>query len=181
MFNLLNSLYPLLIKIPLRSQVHLVKIACRNDGTGKFFPRYTIEAWENIKNQGADWLFLRKFEIQEIPLPIWLAPEDYIKNQFTWDALWHMCPKTAFNAQIQRRLVELYRNTRDPHKIYLCLQLLAREESLTEFKSSLLGTLKNWLTSRNSPYDSPFSWKQWAALGDSKIKQKSSVICQYNY
>jgi len=165
---MLNSLYPLLIKVPLRSQVKVVKIAGEMVN-GEWIARFSYEQYDSMRSDiKTDWRYIRKFSLKVITLPIWLSIEEYIQKQNIYESLWYMCPKTAFNAQIQRKLALLYRFLRDPYKIQLCLQLLAREDSLAGFKASLCGTLENWLVSQDSPYDSPFSPQQWAALGDSR-------------
>ena len=114
-----------------------------------------------------DWhrVEVPRYKIIEVELPDWLDPEEYIRDQISWEWLWRLGTPKEWPKSWQRGLLKLETSAQK----LACIQLLKTKKFRSTFRESLRDQLVAWLEG-DSEYPSPFSPRQWEALLNSHIR-----------
>ena len=102
---------------------------------------------------------VQRYEVQEVELPDWLTPQEWLREHVRWGFVWNAHPDVkGWPESWQRFLLTL-----DEYRREAAVKLLATKSFRSEFRQSLRDQLEDWLAGNRS-YQSPFSTRQWQAL-----------------
>lgn len=140
-------------------------------------------------NSGDDRTVLHPlYEVREVELPDWLAPEEWIRNEVSWRYAWALGTERNWPEAWQRGLVGM-----DTSSQLGCIHLLKVGTFRNPFRASLRAQLVAWLEdqmrpvlnpwARGAAHKSPFSRKQWGFVVDMRTAReadRASTSLYYN-
>ena len=111
-----------------------------------------------------DWRLVstKLWEVREITLPDWLAPEEWLRNTTVWKWAWGCGVDPEWPEAWQRTLAQ---GGFSCAQRIACVKLLGTKKFRSEFRASLKEQLVAWIENpEGRKYDRPFSQRQWDRL-----------------
>lgn len=113
------------------------------------------------------------YEVREVELPDWLAPEEWIRHEVSWRYAWAMGLEKSWPEAWQRGLLHM-----ESASLLGCVNLLKVGTFRNPFRASLRAQLVAWMEDQMRPvlyhweraaaYKSPFSRTQWGYVVDGR-------------
>jgi hypothetical protein len=110
------------------------------------------------------------YAVQEIEIPEWMTPEDYIAQEHNWK--WYT--KIGGTEDLGKQAFEKITRITNGALRLACIKLLKTKKFRSDFRKSLKSQLLTWI--ENGEYALPFSWKQERALVNEYIRIEAKRI-----
>lgn len=127
----------------------------------------------------------KRYSVEEVLLPEWLSPEEWLHNSTSWKWLWGLGADPCWSEAWQRGLVAAGSTA---HRL-AAIKLLRTKKFRSDFRRSLCDRLVEWLDTPADErrYDSPFSYRQWECLVNRYVAREAKQLdaglynCKGNY